>query len=127
MALNPDDSQWVQKLSVNCPTYFGKSDVLHYKALEALNKARAKFAIKPERLHHCKEALEAYKRAAQNRKFALEEACRQLREVLYFSGVVDLCLHRAWLVQTQELRGPAQSLSPTEEFEFQKQEEVTRA
>ena len=39
-SLRPDNTQWITSLYELCPTYFGKAQVLRYKAIEHLNKAR---------------------------------------------------------------------------------------
>jgi hypothetical protein len=130
-----DEMGWVTRLAVHCPTFFGKSDLLKFKASESLARARVCFGVKNERMAFLKDALDFGKKAAANRKFALEEASREMRELHFYSGVVELCLFRAALIQNQDLIGTgagavtaggaaaAAAGVSSQEFEFLKMEE----
>jgi hypothetical protein len=104
-----EDSSLVSLLHDQCPTFFGRGDVLHYRAVDCMKKAKLRFGVRRDRDRLLEQALELYRQAARNRDFPLADICKNLREVHYYQGVVELSLFRAQLLERGEVAAPRPS------------------
>lgn len=130
-----DGKQWVVDLQRSCPEFVGESQVCLYRGNDHINRlikdntraVRRKGVlpetVKRKELH---EALLQFKTAARNFTFDVESVCDKLRSVLFFPGIVDLCLHRAHLLGTGEIRMAGQNNQEVAEFMAEEQERCYR-
>lgn len=127
-----DGKQWVVDLQRSCPEFVGESQVCLYRGNDHINrlikdneKAVRRNGILPETVKRkeFREALNQFKNAARNVNFDVESVCDKLRSVLCFPGIVDLCLHRAHLLASNEVRVTGgQDGQEVAEFMFEEQE-----
>jgi hypothetical protein len=94
LASRQQPPEWVAALQQACPSFFGQSQLLTYRANDALQHAgRDKL----------EEAMEHYRRAARAPGFDLHEVCGRLWAVQHFTGAVDLALLRVELLDRNEI------------------------
>jgi len=102
----------IQQLSQECPLSFGQTHQLQCKALHKLKVAREQGPS--TRSQFQSHALSMYKDSAHISNFDMKKISHDLLEEQYFSGVVDLALHRINLLAHRRVtlpRPPGKHLS----------------
>lgn len=111
LALSTDSKAVIDELHRECPTFFAKADVLHYRAVDCLQKSRARFDDRKQRDDYQREALEYYLQSTRCRDFPLGDIAAYFREVHFYEGVVELALDRIRAVERGDVAiTPAQPL-----------------
>lgn len=105
-------ARWVNELHEKCPSYFGNTQLLHYKGHAVLEKAMS-CKQKDERDNLLKQALQYY---IQTVKYPIQDVCEKLCAANYYTGVVYLCFYRLALLDRGEIS------SSENQVGFQKQE-----
>ena len=103
--LSPAASSWVVSLHEQAPTFFGHSDLLLYKAAQAL-RAIPSLPDERERATMRDEAMQLCRLAARGGSFSMETVAAGLREAGMEEGLLELGLYRAELLARREVDAP---------------------
>ena len=94
--------QWVQQLHEHAPTFFDHSDLLLYRAAQALQRLPALYDDR-DREPVRQEALDLYRMAARGANFPVADVATILRQAGVWDGAVELPLYRAELLARGEV------------------------
>lgn len=99
-------NQLIAQLHSACPTFFGSSDLLYYNALDSLKHAKQNWNLATERHAHIQRALATYHSFLSSSTFPLEDVADKLKSVYEYSGIVELAMRRAELLERREVSRP---------------------
>lgn len=99
-------NQLISQLHTACPTFFGSSDLLYYNALDSLKLAKQQWNMTSERASHIGRALQTYHSFLHASSFPLEDIADKLKGVYEYSGIVELAMRRAELMERREVAKP---------------------
>ena len=99
-------NQLIAQLHTACPTFFGSSDLLYYNALDSLKHARQHWNLVADRTSHIQRALQTYHSFLASASFPLEDVADKLKSVYEYSGIVELAMRRAELLERREITRP---------------------